>query len=136
MKEIKLLASRYGIYLIEDCAQAHGAKYKEKVVGSIGDISAFSFYPGKNLGAYGDGGAITPNDPNLAKKARMISNHGRIDKYDHIFEGRNSRLDGLQSAILSIKLNYIEEWTNHRISIANLYISIFKNRNFFINRFI
>ena len=127
MDELARLAKKNSLYIIEDCAQAHGAKYKEKVVGSIGDISAFSFYPGKNLGAYGDGGAITTNDPKLAKKARMISNHGRIDKYDHIFEGRNSRLDGLQSAILSIKLNYIEEWTNHRISIANLYKNELKN---------
>ena len=111
------------IRVIEDCAQAHGAEYKGKRVGSIGDIGTFSFYPGKNLGAYGDGGAITTNSGALAKKARMIANHGRLSKYDHEFEGRNSRLDGLQAAILRVKLKYIEEWTCKRISLAERYIT-------------
>ncbi len=115
------LANEYGLYIIEDCAQAHGAEYKNKKVGSIGHIATFSFYPGKNLGAYGDGGAITTNDESLANKCRMIANHGRIAKYDHEFEGRNSRLDGLQAAILSIKLKYLSKWTDQRIDIANYY---------------
>jgi len=115
------LASTYGLYIIEDCAQAHGAEYKGKKVGSIGDVATFSFYPGKNLGAYGDGGAITTNNSDLAKRCRMIANHGRIAKYNHEFEGRNSRLDGLQSAILSVKLKYLLAWTERRIEIADYY---------------
>jgi len=115
------LANEHGLYIIEDCAQAHGAEYKGKRVGSIGDVATFSFYPGKNLGAYGDGGAITTNNEDLAKKCRMIANHGRIAKYDHEFEGRNSRLDGLQAAILSVKLKYLSAWTERRIEIANHY---------------
>ena len=115
------LAKEHGLYIIEDCAQAHGAEYKGKKVGSIGHIATFSFYPGKNLGAYGDGGAITTNDEALAKKCRMIANHGRLAKYDHEFEGRNSRLDGLQSAILSVKLKYLSAWTERRIEIADYY---------------
>jgi dTDP-4-amino-4,6-dideoxygalactose transaminase len=121
------LANEHGLYIIEDCAQAHGAEYKTKKVGSIGHIATFSFYPGKNLGAYGDGGAITTNDEVLAQKCRMIANHGRIAKYDHEFEGRNSRLDGLQAAILSVKLKYLPEWTERRIEIAELYSESLKN---------
>jgi dTDP-4-amino-4,6-dideoxygalactose transaminase len=120
------LAEEYDLYIIEDCAQAHGAEYKGKKVGGIGHIAAFSFYPGKNLGAYGDGGAITTNDDDLAKKCHMIANHGRIAKYDHEFEGRNSRLDGLQAAILSVKLKHLNDWTDQRIKIADLYIKLLK----------
>lgn len=109
------------LFLIEDCAQAHGAKYKNKNVGTFGVISTFSFYPGKNLGAYGDAGAICTNHSNFASRIRMIANHGRIAKYDHQFEGRNSRLDGLQAAILSVKLTHLNQWTEHRIAIANYY---------------
>ena len=123
MDELLKIAKINKLKIIEDCAQSHGAEYKGKRVGSIGDIAAFSFYPGKNLGAYGDAGAITTNDKDLAKTSRMIANHGRIDKYDHEFEGRNSRLDGLQAAILSVKLNKIDSWTDTRIRLAELYIS-------------
>ena len=108
--------------VIEDCAQAHGAEYKGRRVGAIGDVGCFSFYPGKNLGAYGDGGAIVTNDEQLAKRMRMIANHGRLAKYDHEFEGRNSRLDGLQAAILSVKLKHLETWTERRIELANEYL--------------
>lgn len=108
--------------IVEDCAQAHGAEYKGKRIGSIGDIGVFSFYPGKNLGAYGDGGAILTNNDNLAKKCRMIANHGRIEKYNHEFEGRNSRLDNLQAAILNVKLKHLEKWTERRIEIADFYL--------------
>lgn len=121
------LAKQHDLYIIEDCAQAHGAEYKGKKIGAIGDIAAFSFYPGKNLGAYGDGGAVTTNNVDLAKKSRMIANHGRIGKYDHEFEGRNSRLDGLQAAILSVKLKHLPEWTEKRISVAEYYMASLKD---------
>lgn len=121
------LAQEHGLYIIEDCAQSHGAEYKGNKVGSIGHVATFSFYPGKNLGAYGDGGAITTNDMSLAKKCRMIANHGRIAKYDHEFEGRNSRLDGLQAAVLSVKLKHLSAWTEQRIKIADLYMDLLKN---------
>jgi dTDP-4-amino-4,6-dideoxygalactose transaminase len=127
MDALSDLASAYGLYIIEDCAQAHGAEYKGKKVGSIGDVATFSFYPGKNLGAYGDGGAITTNNNDLAKRCRMIANHGRIDKYDHEFEGRNSRLDGLQAAILIVKMKHLPVWTDCRISIAEHYFECLKD---------
>lgn len=117
------VAREHHLRIIEDCAQAHGAEYESRGVGSVGDIAAFSFYPGKNLGAYGDGGAITTNSEQLATQARKIANHGRIAKYDHDFEGRNSRLDGMQAAILSAKLSHLEDWTNHRIRIADHYLA-------------
>jgi dTDP-4-amino-4,6-dideoxygalactose transaminase len=115
------LARRYGLKIVEDAAQAHGARYKGQMVGSLGDAACFSFYPGKNLGAYGDGGAIVTNDDELALTIRMFANHGRVDKYDHKIEGMNSRLDGLQAAILSVKLKYLEEWTEARRQLAYLY---------------
>jgi dTDP-4-amino-4,6-dideoxygalactose transaminase len=90
-------------------------------VGTFGDAATFSFYPGKNLGAYGDAGAIACSDELLARRCRMIANHGRIDKYDHVFEGRNSRLDGLQAAILSAKLPHLEAWTEARRDVAAEY---------------
>ena len=86
-----------------------------------GDVGCFSFYPGKNLGAYGDGGAITTNSEDIFLKCKKIANHGRISKYDHEFEGRNSRLDGLQASILRVKLRYLETWTERRIAIAEMY---------------
>ncbi len=127
MDPLKELASIHGLKIIEDCAQAHGAEYKGERVGSLGDIATFSFYPGKNLGAYGDAGAITTNNAELAEKSRMIANHGRIAKYDHEFEGRNSRLDGLQAAILSVKLKYLPGWTNKRIAVAECYLENMKD---------
>ncbi len=107
--------------IIEDSAQAHGAECRGRRAGTVGNIATFSFYPGKNLGAYGDGGAIITNDEALAKQSRKIANHGRTAKYDHDFEGRNSRLDGLQSAILSVKLKHLDGWINHRNLIADHY---------------
>lgn len=115
------IAQRHGLRIIEDCAQAHGAEFKGRRIGTIGDVATFSFYPGKNLGAYGDAGAITTGDADLARRMRMIANHGRIAKYDHEFEGRNSRLDGMQAAILSAKLKYLDDWTDSRIRIADRY---------------
>lgn len=122
MDALKDLARKQSLLIIEDCAQAHGSEYKGTKVGSIGDIATFSFYPGKNLGAYGDGGAITTNNDDLSMRCRMIANHGRIAKYDHEFEGRNSRLDGLQAAILSVKLKYLPSWVEHRIKVAEFYL--------------
>jgi len=122
MDELAKIAKEYNLYIIEDCAQAHGAEYKGKKVGSIGDIATFSFYPGKNLGAYGDGGAITTNNNDLAIQCRKIANHGRIAKYDHEFEGRNSRLDGIQAAILSVKLKYLDNWIERRVQVAEQYL--------------
>lgn len=120
------LAKEKDLKIIEDCAQAHLAECRGRRVGSLGDIAAFSFYPGKNLGAYGDAGAITTNDEALALKARKIANHGRVAKYDHEFEGRNSRLDGIQGAVLSAKLPYLDSWTERRIQIADYYLDALK----------
>ena len=122
MDELAKIAKEYNLYIIEDCAQAHGAEYKGKRVGGIGDIATFSFYPGKNLGAYGDGGAITTNNLELSVQCRKIANHGRTAKYDHDFEGRNSRLDGLQAAILNVKLKYLDDWVDKRIQVAENYL--------------
>jgi dTDP-4-amino-4,6-dideoxygalactose transaminase len=115
------LAGKYSLKILEDAAQGHGSVYKGRRIGSIGDMACFSFYPGKNLGAYGDGGAIVTNNDELALKARMIANHGRIGKYDHEMEGVNSRLDGLQAAVLSVKLNHLEKWNEMRRKNAYLY---------------
>lgn len=129
MDEVLNVAKKNGLKVIEDCAQAHGAEYKGKKIGAIGDAGSFSFYPGKNLGAYGDGGAITTNNEKLALKCKMIANHGRIDKYNHEFEGRSSRLDGLQAAILLVKLKHLDKWTAQRIKLANYYIDNLRNLN-------
>ena len=101
------IAQKNGLYIVEDSAQAHGAEYKGRKAGTIAQVACFSFFPGKNLGAYGDAGAIVTNDEKLAEKARMFANHGRKEKYNHEFEGINSRLDGLQAAILDVKLKYL-----------------------------
>jgi dTDP-4-amino-4,6-dideoxygalactose transaminase len=115
------IARERGLRVIEDCAQAHGAEYRGRRVGTLGDVGTFSFYPGKNLGAYGDAGAIVTNNKTTANRARMIANHGRVAKYDHEFEGRNSRLDGIQAAILSVKLGHLENWIARRIAVAEHY---------------
>jgi dTDP-4-amino-4,6-dideoxygalactose transaminase len=122
MASLSQIALERGLKVVEDCAQAHGAEFNGRRVGTIGDVGTFSFYPGKNLGAYGDAGAIVTNNENLARKMRMIANHGRIAKYDHEFEGRSSRLDGLQAAILSAKLRHLDAWTEQRIEIADRYL--------------
>ncbi len=121
MDELREIAKEAGLKIIEDCAQAHGAEYCGQRVGGLGDVATFSFYPGKNLGAYGDGGAITTNDDALAQRCRMIANHGRTGKYDHQFEGRNSRLDALQAAILSAKLQHLDSWVDRRNALAQVY---------------
>ena len=121
MDTILEIARKHNLKVIEDAAQAHGAEYKGRQIGSIGDVACFSYYPGKNLGAYGDGGAIVTNDEELAAKVRMMANHGRSQKYNHEFEGVNSRLDGLQAAILNVKLKHLPEWTEHRRQNAYSY---------------
>jgi dTDP-4-amino-4,6-dideoxygalactose transaminase len=121
------LASRHGLKVVEDAAQAHGALYRGRAVGSIGDVACFSFYPGKNLGAYGDAGAIVTNDDDIATSARMSANHGRTEKYSHEFEGVNSRLDGLQAAILNVKLKHLPHWTDRRREIAGQYTQHLKD---------
>ena len=121
MDPILALAKKHNLKIVEDAAQAHGAAYKGRLIGSMGDMACFSFYPGKNLGAYGDAGAIVTNDDVLAKRARMFANHGRIDKYDHEIEGINSRLDGLQAAILGVKLRHLPAWSEARRKNAYLY---------------
>ena len=121
MKAIMEIAQKHQLKVIEDAAQAHGALYDGKKIGTLADAACFSFYPGKNLGAYGDGGAVVTNNDELAKKIKMLANHGRIEKYNHEFEGFNSRLDGLQAAVLSVKLKHLNDWTESRRRIAKLY---------------
>ena len=106
--------------MVGDAAQAHGANYHGRPIAQLADITCYSFYPGKNLGAYGDAGAIVTDNSEWATTARMLANHGRTKKYDHDFEGVNSRLDGLQAAILSVKLRQLEEWTERRRRNARL----------------
>ena len=124
MPAIMRLADQYKLKVVEDCAQAHLAAINGRNVGTFGDAASFSFYPGKNLGAYGDAGAVVTKDEQLAKKVRMCANHGRITKYDHAFEGVNSRLDTIQAAILSVKLKYLKAWTEKRIEKAEFYTKL------------
>jgi dTDP-4-amino-4,6-dideoxygalactose transaminase len=121
MDPILRIARKHGLKVIEDAAQAHGAIYKGRVVGTLANAACFSFYPGKNLGAYGDAGAVVTDDAELALKVRMLANHGRIGKYDHEIEGVNSRLDGLQAAILNAKLPHLPSWTESRRRNADHY---------------
>jgi dTDP-4-amino-4,6-dideoxygalactose transaminase len=121
MGRIKDIAKEHGLYVVEDAAQAHGGEYKGQRIGTIGDIACFSFFPGKNLGAYGDAGAIVTHNDKLAKAARMFANHGRAEKYNHEFEGVNSRLDSMQAAILDVKLKYLDKWIDRRRRIAKMY---------------
>ena len=121
IKEIKEITDKNGIALIEDAAQAHGSEIDNKKIGSFGNISCFSFYPAKNLGAFGDGGAICTNDVELDKKIRMIREYGQRKKYYHEFVGLNSRLDPIQAAILNVKLKHLDTWNNERIGAAKIY---------------
>ncbi len=127
MDPIMEIAREHNLKVIEDACQAHGAKYKGKKVGSIGDVGCFSFYPGKNLGAYGDGGMVVTNDEKIAEKIRTLRNYGSRKKYYHEFKGFNSRLDTLQAAILRVKLKYLDEWNRKRIRNALLYSSLLKD---------
>ncbi len=121
MDPILRIAESRGITVIEDAAQSHGARYRGRRVGSIAPIATFSFYPGKNLGAYGDAGAVTLQDEETAQRINMLSNHGRWQKYKHLVEGFNYRLDALQAAVLSVKLKYLNEWSEKRRRVAARY---------------
>lgn len=121
MEELRSIAEEHNLVIIEDAAQAHGADYGDKRAGSIGDIACFSFYPGKNLGAYGDGGAVTTNSDKLADKVKLIRNWGSKKKYHHDTFGLNSRLDTIQAAVLRVKLKRMEDWTDRRRHSAKQY---------------
>ncbi|MEO5726458.1 MAG: DegT/DnrJ/EryC1/StrS family aminotransferase, partial [Byssovorax sp.] len=115
------VARSHGLKVIEDAAQAHGARYKGRLVGSLGDAAAFSFYPGKNLGAFGDAGAVTTDDAELAARLRLLRNYGSRVKYEHEILGVNSRLDELQAAFLRVKLGHLAAWNARRLAVARIY---------------
>ena len=121
MDPIMDIARRRGLVVIEDAAQAHGAKYKGRAVGSIGDMACFSFYPGKNLGAYGEGGAVTTSNPDYARTVRLLRNWGEDRKYHHVLRGYNYRMEGFQGAILRVKLRHLEKWTEARRAVVEQY---------------
>lgn len=123
MDKICAIANKHNLRVIEDAAQAHGARYKGKRVGSIGDAAGFSFYPGKNLGALGDGGCVTTNDKEIADRVRSLGNYGSDYKYHHIYKGVNSRLDELQAAFLNVKLDKLDYWNEERRKIAEKYFA-------------
>ena len=127
MTPLSTLAKRYNLYIIEDAAQAHGAEYNGKRAGALGDIGCFSFYPGKNLGAYGDGGIITTGDGDIAERLRLLRNWGSRRKYHHEETGLNSRLDTLQAAVLRVKQRYLEIWNHKRRQIAAAYSRVLQD---------
>jgi dTDP-4-amino-4,6-dideoxygalactose transaminase len=127
MEPILSIAHRHGLRVVADAAQAHGATYHGEPVAGLGDAVCFSFYPGKNLGAYGDAGAIVANDTDVMKRVAMLRDHGRTGKYEHIAEGFSCRLDGLQAAILSAKLPHLERWNESRRAHARLYGKVLEN---------
>lgn len=127
MEPIMDVAKKYKLYVVEDCAQAHGATYKGQKVGTFGDAAGFSFYPGKNLGALGDAGAVVTNNKELADKIRALGNYGSDYKYHHIYKGNNSRLDELQAAFLTVKLPHLERMNVERRRIAKMYTEGIRN---------
>jgi dTDP-4-amino-4,6-dideoxygalactose transaminase len=127
MKDIKAIADKHDLYLIEDCAQSHGAEFDGKATGTFGDVGCFSFYPSKNLGAFGDGGAITTNDESLSKKFKTFRNYGSDKKYYNKVVGTNSRLDEMQAGLLRVKLSHIDFYNNDRIRICNRYLNDITN---------
>ena len=129
MNKINEIAKKYNLKVIEDSAQSHGAYFGDKRSGNLGDASGFSFYPGKNLGALGDGGAVTTNDEELANTIKALGNYGSQKKYENIYKGKNSRLDEIQATMLRVKLRYLDEESNKRRDIANYYLENIKNKN-------
>lgn len=125
MNSIIQIAEKHDLTIVEDACQAHGAEINGRRVGSLGKIACFSFYPGKNLGAYGDGGAITTDDPEIAERIRLLRDYGQKKKYYHCLKGYNSRLDALQAAVLDVKLKHLERWNNRRKKNASLYNEFF-----------
>ncbi len=129
MDQVMKLAKAHNLRIIEDACQAHGAKYNGNNAGTIGDMGCFSFYPTKNLGAYGDGGIIVTNNEELYKKLIMLRNYGEVEKFTSKIEGFNSRLDEIQAAVLRVKLRYLDEWTDRRREIATQYRQLLYNSN-------
>jgi dTDP-4-amino-4,6-dideoxygalactose transaminase len=127
MGAISDIAGKYNLKIIEDAAQAHGARYKGKRVGGLGDVATFSFYPGKNLGAYGDAGGIVTNDPRIAEMIKWLGDHGSARKYENDLMGFNSRLDSIQAAVLGVKLQYLDEWNDRRRQITDYYNEAFSD---------
>ena len=127
MDRIQEVATAHGLKIVQDAAQAHGATYGEFSIGNLGDVACYSFYPSKNLGAYGDAGMVTANDPDVASRVRLLRDHGRSDKYEHTLLGSNSRLDTLQAAILRVKLDNLPAWTEARRRIAGSYRSLLRD---------
>ena len=127
MKEIMEIAKEYNLKVIEDCAQAHGAEYEGKKVGNFGGISSFSMFPAKILGSFGDAGSVITNDDNLAEQVKLLRNHGRHTKYEHLIEGYNYRMHALQAAILNVKLKYLNNWIEKRREIAQKYNNLLKD---------
>lgn len=132
--EIADLASAHDLVVIEDAAQAHGARWRGQRIGGQTHAAAWSFYPGKNLGAFGDGGAVTTNDPDLADRIRMLGNYGSKKRYQHELQGANSRLDPMQAAILSVKLRHLDNWNDRRRAIAARYTSAFAGTGLILPR--
>lgn len=126
MEGVLKLARKYGLLVVEDACQAHGASFKGQKAGSFGQMAAFSLYPGKNLGGYGDGGIVTTNNKVIAEKINMLRNFGQKEKYKHIFLGENNRLDNLQAGILRVKLRHLEKWNNKRLKNAIIYNNLLK----------
>ncbi len=127
MSDLQSIAATHNLYIIEDCAQAVGATWKEQAIGSLGHVGCFSFYPTKNLGACGDGGAVTTNDPEIRTQILLLRDHGRREGYTYETVGINSRLDSLQAAILSVKLQYLDRWNQQRQSVAERYGDLLEN---------
>jgi dTDP-4-amino-4,6-dideoxygalactose transaminase len=130
MDRIMAIADRHGVPVIEDAAQAHGAKYKDKPVGHFGQSTCFSFYPGKNLGAYGEGGALITNDESIARRARSLRDHAQTERYLHDELGYNYRMDSFQAAVLAIKLKYLNDWNRARNDCARLYTELLKESSY------
>ncbi len=127
MDELRKVADKHNLILIEDAAQSHIAEYKGKRIGGLSKVASFSFYPGKNLGAFGEGGAVTTNDDELAQKFRMLRDHGSMKKYYHEYYGHNYRMEGIQGAVLGVKLKYLEDWTKKRRLAAKKYCGLLKD---------
>lgn len=134
MTEIQKITGKHDIKIIEDCSQSHGAKFNGKNVGNFGDVGTFSFYPTKNLGAFGDSGALVTNKKTIFKKAQKIANHGRVDTYDHVIAGRNSRLDAFQALVLNLKIKYLKKSNESRIEQAHYLTNSLKSSNIQIPR--
>jgi len=127
MDPLNEIARKHNIYLVEDCAQSHLAEYKGKKAGGLSEAASFSYYPGKNLGAYGEGGAVTTNNPEIAQKVKMIRDHGAVQKYNHEIFGHNYRMEGIQGAVLGVKLKHLDKWTDGRRRVAAKYRELLRD---------